>query len=98
MTKHSRPPLMLRVWTELGAGRIHEGYLLDKGRVTEGITYFSNGNITINPSAGAALSAQLTVACRAVEAGAWYVREIGRQGAVYIVERDEAKVVTVRPG
>ncbi len=46
--KAKREPLMVRVWAELGAARISEGYLRDGKSFTDGITY-SNGQITINP-------------------------------------------------
>ena len=40
---------MLRVWVELGSGRITEGFLSDRKHFTDGITY-GNGHITINPA------------------------------------------------
>lgn len=42
-----RDPLMVRVWAELGAGRITEGFLKDKGQFTDGVEM--GGHITINP-------------------------------------------------
>lgn len=45
--KDARPPLLVRVWSELGAGRITEGFLKDKHNFTDGIIV--NGHITVNP-------------------------------------------------
>lgn len=46
--RNPRPPLMVRVWTELGAGRISEAYIKDGKHFTDG---FANGtgHITVNP-------------------------------------------------
>ena len=45
--KH-RDPLMVRVWAELGAGRIVEGFISDAGAFVDGLTS-GNGHITVNP-------------------------------------------------
>lgn len=45
--KAKRDPLMVRVWAELGAGRISEGFLKDLGQFTDGVTI--GQHITINP-------------------------------------------------
>lgn len=42
-----RPPLLLRVCAELGAGNITEAFIRDKGCMTDGLTI--GKQITINP-------------------------------------------------
>jgi hypothetical protein len=49
MSRKKRPgPLLLRVMTEIGKGRITEGYLTDRDCFTEG--YIDGGHIHINPT------------------------------------------------
>jgi len=44
----ARPPLLVEIWAELGASRIHEGRIEDKTHFVEGVCL--NGRvITINP-------------------------------------------------
>jgi hypothetical protein len=43
-----REPLMVRVWAELGAGRIREGWISDPGAFVAGQCE-ATGHITINP-------------------------------------------------
>ena len=44
----ARPPLLVKVWAELGAGNITEAFLKDKHAFTDG---FTNGkHITVNPA------------------------------------------------
>lgn len=42
-----RPPLMVRVWAELGAGNIAEGFLKDRKAFTDGVIL--GKHITVNP-------------------------------------------------
>lgn len=42
-----REPLMVRVWAELGAGRIREGWLSEKHAFVAGVC--EDGRITVNP-------------------------------------------------
>ena len=37
MKKNGRPPLLVRVWAELGSGLIAEGFLSDKVVCTDGV-------------------------------------------------------------
>ncbi len=46
--KHARPPMLVRVWAEIGAGKITEAFIRDRGHFTDG--YICNGHITINPA------------------------------------------------
>jgi hypothetical protein len=46
-SRKGREPLMVRVWAELGAGRITEGFIADKTHFIHGIE--QGGHITINP-------------------------------------------------
>lgn len=46
--KDKRPSLMVRVWSELGAGRIVEGFIHDAKMFVDGETSGS-GHITVNP-------------------------------------------------
>lgn len=45
--KHKRPPLMVRVWAELGAGKITEAFIRDGSNFTDG--YCVGGHVTVNP-------------------------------------------------
>lgn len=44
-----RPPLMVQVWAELGAGKITEAYIRDGHFFTDGFTDDASKHITINP-------------------------------------------------
>lgn len=44
-----RDPLMVRVWTELGAGKITEAFIADKGLMTDGYIDDGSKHITVNP-------------------------------------------------
>lgn len=47
MRRDKRDPLMVRVWAELGAGRITEAFIRDGKAFTDG--YCIGGHITVNP-------------------------------------------------
>ena len=46
--KATRDALMVRVWAELGAGRLTEGYVIDKNQYIDG--YIEGNVITVNPA------------------------------------------------
>lgn len=48
MKARNRSPLMVSVWAELGAGRLHEDYITDKREFVDG--YIESGHIYINPA------------------------------------------------
>jgi hypothetical protein len=45
--RSKRPALLVRVWTELGAGQITEAFISDRKHFTDGLCY--GNHITVNP-------------------------------------------------
>jgi hypothetical protein len=46
--RNKRPALLLRVWAELGSGRLTEEYITDRKEFVDG--YIEGGHIYINPA------------------------------------------------
>lgn len=49
MKSRAREPLMVRVWAELGAGRLSEAFITDRTHFVDGETSHT-GHITVNPA------------------------------------------------